>query len=155
MEAISKTTHGRHTVNRNHPDRNPVTRVHARHPIRAEVAGVTITVGTHASDHRTRHKTLHNIHYQNLAIVRLFCYHGAIPMKKLTLDFTPEELGILTTMASDQLFRKQFIDSKMPGFKPNREELDMCKNLVGRLRAIVDEQRTKTASAIEKKVTTR
>jgi len=76
-------------------------------------------------------------------------------MKKLTLDFTPEELGILTTMASDQLFRKQFIDSKMPGFKPNREELDMCKNLVSRLRAIVDEQRTKTTSAIEKKVAAR
>ncbi len=76
-------------------------------------------------------------------------------MKKLTLDFTPEELGILTTMASDQLFRKQFIDSKMPGFKPNREELDMCKNLVGRLRAIVDEQRTKNASLVEKKVATR
>lgn len=71
-------------------------------------------------------------------------------MKKLTLDFTPEELGILTTMASDQLFRKQFIDSKMPGFKPNREELDMCKALVGRLRAIVDEQRTKNASVLEK-----
>ena len=71
-------------------------------------------------------------------------------MKKLTLDFTPEELGLLTTMASDQLFRKQFIDSKMPGFKPNREELDMCKALVGRLRAIVDEQRTKNAAVIEK-----
>ncbi len=83
------------------------------------------------------------------------CYNHFIPMKKLTLDFTPEELGILTTMASDQLFRKQFIDSKMPGFKPNREELDMCKNLVGRLRAIVDEQRTKNASLVEKKVATR
>jgi len=83
------------------------------------------------------------------------CYTRSIQMKKLTLDFTPEELGILTTMASDQLFRKQFIDSKMPGFKPNREELDMCKNLVGRLRAIVDEQRTKNASLVEKKVATR
>ncbi len=83
------------------------------------------------------------------------CYALSILMKKLTLDFTPEELGILTTMASDQLFRKQFIDSKMPGFKPNREELDMCKNLVGRLRAIVDEQRTKNASLVEKKVATR
>ncbi len=76
-------------------------------------------------------------------------------MKKLTLDFTPEELGILTTMASDQLFRKQFIDSKMPGFKPNREELDMCKSLVGRLRAIVDEQRTKANPQLEKKTAAR
>ena len=71
-------------------------------------------------------------------------------MKKISLEFTTEELGILTTMASDQLFRKQFIDSKMPGFRPNREELDICKSLVGRLRAIVDEQRTKAAAHTEK-----
>jgi hypothetical protein len=71
----------------------------------------------------------------------------AYTMKKVSLEFTTEELGLLTTMASDQLFRKQFIDSKMPGFKPNREELDVCKNLVGRLRSVVDEQRTKSASA--------
>jgi hypothetical protein len=74
-------------------------------------------------------------------------------MKKVSLEFTTEELGLLTTMASDQLFRKQFIDSKMPGFKPNREELDVCKNLVGRLRSVVDEQRTKSASAPPKKAT--
>ena len=73
-------------------------------------------------------------------------------MKKVSLEFTTEELGLLTTMASDQLFRKQFIDPKMPGFKPNREELDVCKNLVGRLRSVVDEQRTKsTTSAPTKK----
>jgi hypothetical protein len=59
-------------------------------------------------------------------------------MKKVTLDFTPEELGVLTTMASDQLFRKQFIDPKMPGFTPNHEELDLCKSVVGRLRIAVD-----------------
>ena len=59
-------------------------------------------------------------------------------MKKVTLDFTPEELGVLTSMASDQLFRKQFIDPKMPGFMPNHEELDLCKSVVGRLRVAVD-----------------
>jgi hypothetical protein len=75
-------------------------------------------------------------------------------MKKLSLEFTTEELGILTTMASDQLFRKQFIDSKMPGFKPNREELDLCKNLVGRLRSVVDEQRSKATTAPTKKTAT-
>ncbi len=62
-------------------------------------------------------------------------------MKKLTLEFTVEELGVLTSMASDQLFRKQFIDPKMPGFTQNREELDLCKNLVGRLRSAVDIER--------------
>jgi hypothetical protein len=78
-------------------------------------------------------------------------------MKKITLDFTSEELGVLTTMASDQLFRKQFIDSKMPGFKPNREELELCKNLVGRLRSVVDTQRAKSATGptVKTKVATR
>lgn len=77
-------------------------------------------------------------------------------MKKITLDFTTEELGILTTMASDQLFRKQFIDSKMPGFRPNREELEVCKNIVGRLRSMVDEQRAKaTATPVRTKAAAR
>lgn len=64
-------------------------------------------------------------------------------MKKVTLEFTPEELGVLTAMASDQLFRKQFIDPKMPGFIPNHEELDLCKSVVGRLRSAVEEGRVK------------
>ena len=64
-------------------------------------------------------------------------------MKKLTLELTPEELTVLTDMASNQLFRKQFIDPKMPGFVPNHEELGLCKNLVGRLRTAVDLQRGK------------
>ncbi len=64
-------------------------------------------------------------------------------MKKLTFEFTVEELTALTDMASNQLFRKQFIDPKMPGFVPNSEELGLCKNLVGRLRSAVDAQRGK------------
>jgi hypothetical protein len=64
-------------------------------------------------------------------------------MKKLTLEFTVEELSALTDMASNQLFRKQFIDPKMPGFVPNQDELGLCKNLVGRLRTAMDVQRGK------------
>ena len=67
-------------------------------------------------------------------------------MKKLTLEFTVEELSALTDMASNQLFRKQFIDPKMPGFIPNQEELGLCKNLVGRLRTAMDVQRGKVES---------
>ena len=68
-------------------------------------------------------------------------------MKKLTLELTPEELSALTDMASNQLFRKQFIDPKMPGFVQNHEELGICKNLVGRLRSAMDTQRGKVSSA--------
>ncbi len=68
-------------------------------------------------------------------------------MKKVTLEFTPEELGVLTAMASDQLFRKQFIDPKMPGFIPNHDELDLCKSVVGRLRTAVEDGRLKPVPA--------
>jgi hypothetical protein len=64
-------------------------------------------------------------------------------MKKLTVEFTLEELGVLATLASDQLFRRQFIDPKMPGYKTNNDELSLCKSVVGRLRAIVDGERSK------------
>ena len=67
----------------------------------------------------------------------------SLAMKKLTLELTVEELNALTDMASNQLFRKQFIDPKMPGFVLNHEELGLCKNLVGRLRSAVDSQRGK------------
>jgi len=66
-------------------------------------------------------------------------------MKKLTLEFTVEELSALTDMAPNQLFRKQFIDPKMPGFVLNHEELGLCKNLVGRLRSAMDTQRGKVS----------
>jgi hypothetical protein len=68
-------------------------------------------------------------------------------MKKVTLDFTPEELSVLTSMASDQLFRKQFIDPKMPGFIQNHDELDLCKSVVGRLRSAVEVGRIKPEAA--------
>jgi hypothetical protein len=68
-------------------------------------------------------------------------------MKKVTLDFTPEELSVLTAMASDQLFRKQFIDPKMPGFIQNHDELDLCKSVVGRLRSAVEVGRIKPEPA--------
>ena len=60
-------------------------------------------------------------------------------MKKLTLEFTVEELSALTDMASNQLFRKQFIDPKMPGYRPNSEEMKLGKTLVARLQTMVDE----------------
>lgn len=56
----------------------------------------------------------------------------------ITLKLTPEELELLTSLASDQLFRKEFIDPKMPGFKSNAAEITLAKGLVARLRSIVD-----------------
>jgi hypothetical protein len=60
-------------------------------------------------------------------------------MKRLTLKLTVEELRLLATLASDQLFRREFIDPRMPGYKYNAGEIDLGKALVGRLRLLVAE----------------
>ena len=60
-------------------------------------------------------------------------------MKSMTLKLTLEELRLLATLASDQLFRRQFIDTKMPGYKPNSAEMSLGKGLVARLRLMLDE----------------
>jgi hypothetical protein len=59
-------------------------------------------------------------------------------MPQITLKLTGQELDLLTTLASDQLFRREFIDPKMPGYKFNPGELSLGKKLVERLRQISD-----------------
>lgn len=54
----------------------------------------------------------------------------------ITLKLSPEELKLLTSLAADQLFRREFIDPKMPGYKSNTAELGEAKALVGRLRLL-------------------
>jgi len=71
-------------------------------------------------------------------------------MKLITLKLTTKELELLTTLVADQLFRKEFIDPKMPGYKSNTEELSLGKTLVGRLRFMLDPspaKRTTTTKA--------
>jgi hypothetical protein len=66
-------------------------------------------------------------------------------LEKMTLKLTREELKLLATLASDQLFRRQFIDPKMPGYKQNPEEMSLGKALVARLRLMLDEAAPKKA----------
>ena len=56
----------------------------------------------------------------------------------ITLKLTPEELDLLTALASDQLFRRQFIDPRLPGYKSNPAEVRAGKELVERLRQLAD-----------------
>jgi hypothetical protein len=64
-------------------------------------------------------------------------------MKLINLKLTLEELKLLATLASDQLFRRQFIDPKMPGYRTNPAEINLGKALVARLRLILDEDAPK------------
>jgi hypothetical protein len=60
-------------------------------------------------------------------------------MGNMMLKLTLEELRLLAGLASDQLFRKQFIDPKMPGYRAKPEEMKLGKTLVARLQTMVDE----------------
>ena len=57
-------------------------------------------------------------------------------MTRKTLKLTAKELDLLTSLASDQLFRREFIDSRMPGCKSDPAELSLGKKLVERLRSM-------------------
>lgn len=57
-------------------------------------------------------------------------------MKPITLKMTAQELELLISLASDQLFRREFIDPRMPGHRANAAEMEMGKALVSRLRLL-------------------
>jgi len=57
-------------------------------------------------------------------------------LTRITLKFTAKELELLSSLASDQLFRREFIDPRLPGYKTNSAELSLGKMLVERLRIV-------------------
>ncbi len=67
-------------------------------------------------------------------------------MTLITVKFSTNELELLTTLASDQLFRREFVDPKMPGYKSNSAEISLGKVLVARLRSSLDQGSEKDAA---------
>ena len=68
-------------------------------------------------------------------------------MKNIKIEVTLEELLLLTTLMSDQLFRREFIDPKMPGYKGDPAELATGKDLVLRFRSMAREAAGSTVIA--------
>ena len=60
-------------------------------------------------------------------------------MKNIRIEITLQELLLVTTLLSDQLFRREFIDPKMPGYKGDATELALGKDLVLRLKSLARE----------------
>ena len=60
----------------------------------------------------------------------------------IRVEFTVAELDLLTTLASDQLFRIEFIDPKMPGYKADNDKIGVTKTLIARLRSVLAENRS-------------
>ncbi len=59
-------------------------------------------------------------------------------MTHITVLLTAKELELLASLASDQLFRREFIDPKMPGYRSDPEDVSLGKKLVERLRLKAD-----------------
>ena len=59
-------------------------------------------------------------------------------MTLITIKLTIKELELITALASDQLFRKEYIDPKLPGYKSNSAEINLGKVLVTRFRSLLD-----------------
>ncbi len=66
-------------------------------------------------------------------------------MALISLKFTPRELSLLSTLASDQMFRREFIDPRIPGHQADPAEMIMGKKLVERLRGQADRVRNLSA----------
>jgi hypothetical protein len=64
-------------------------------------------------------------------------------MTRITLKLTADELDLLSSLASDQLFRREFIDPKLPGYRCKPGDLSLGKQLLIRLRAVADRARHK------------
>ena len=62
-------------------------------------------------------------------------------MTRITVKLTAKELELLSSLASDQLFRREFIDPRLPGYKSNPAELSLGKKLVERFRVMTDRTR--------------
>jgi len=67
-------------------------------------------------------------------------------MMQITLKLTVSELDILIGLAADQLFRKEFIDCRLPGFTSNAPDLQVGKQLVQRMRLAAGHAPVHTAS---------
>ncbi len=59
-------------------------------------------------------------------------------MTQISVKFTTYEIELLSSLASDQLFRREFIDSRLPGFRSNPTDLSLGKKLVERMRLTAD-----------------
>jgi len=71
-------------------------------------------------------------------------------MTLITLKLTIEELELLTTLAADQIFRREFIDPRMPGHRANPKEMALGKALVARMRLMVSEGAPEKTAAPKK-----
>jgi hypothetical protein len=61
---------------------------------------------------------------------------------------TFQELEVLLPLASDQLFRNEFIDKRMPGFPKSREQVQAAKATINRIKERLFEAQQKSGDTL-------
>jgi len=59
-------------------------------------------------------------------------------LTRINVKFSERELELLRSLASDQIFRREFIDSRLPGSSSNADDLVLAKQLVARIQSVMD-----------------
>lgn len=57
-------------------------------------------------------------------------------MTSINVRLTAKELDLLGSLVADQLFQREFIDTRLPGHKSNLAELSLGRHLIERLRIL-------------------
>jgi len=73
-------------------------------------------------------------------------------MTSVTMKLNMKEMELLSSLVSDQLFRREFIDSRVPGCRFDPGDLRLGKELVARFRTMTD--RAKGITSPQRNVTT-
>ncbi|WP_321474201.1 hypothetical protein [uncultured Paludibaculum sp.] len=60
-------------------------------------------------------------------------------MTQKMVKLSTREIELLISLASDQLFRREFIDPKMPGHISKPEDITQGKALINRLKGILEQ----------------
>jgi hypothetical protein len=64
------------------------------------------------------------------------------------LELTFAELEVLLPLASDQLFRNQFIDMRFPGFEKNITEIQSARAVIARIKERLHLAQQKSAGTL-------
>lgn len=68
-------------------------------------------------------------------------------MERINFKLTHGELELLASLATDQLFRREFVEPRIPGHTPNFGEIKRGKSLVARMRSLLEPGETRKSAA--------
>jgi hypothetical protein len=72
--------------------------------------------------------------------------------KRITVQFTIEELEVLIGLADSQLFRAKYIDPKMPGYRPDPARMQAGQSALSLLQDALKKEKASNGERVVKAV---